>query len=519
MTVVDPTPPITRDASLDLCHLRTHGSQLVEVQPTSVDKRPSVTEGPDVDDRRRLLDRESHRPSDQSALEAPNSRVFTHLRGVRAWMVVPVVDFVLMMAPLAWRPPQLLSMLTMAVLGTALLNSGGRHVARLHLSVLDELPSLLTRLLAAVAAVAAIILFLHQREHVLVFLETACQAAALVLCGRLITTRLIASGRRLGIAQHHTVLIGGGPVGAELARILAGHREYGLKLVGYVDDSVQPETEKYLPRLGEVSDLDMAVLTTDADTMLVADGAFEERSLIEAVRTRACRKTELLVVPRLHYFHTQTGLADHIGSIPIMRIRNPNLHGPARAIKRIFDIVVAATALVILSPVLALAALAVRIEGGPGVIFRQTRVGRDGKHFELLKFRSMRPADDLESQTRWSVASDSRVGPVGRFLRRTSIDELPQLWNILRGDMTLVGPRPERPHFVEQFSSQFDRYAHRHRVQVGLTGFAQVSGLRGDTSIADRARYDNFYIENWSLWLDIKIILRTFREVLFYRGR
>ena len=128
-------------------------------------------------------------------------------------------------------------------------------------------------------------------------------------------------------------------------------------------------------------------------------------------------------------------------------------------------------------------------------------------------------SNDLESQTMWCVAADNRVGPVGRFLRSTSIDELPQLWNILRGDMTLVGPRPERPHFVEQFSTQFDRYGHRHRVQVGLTGFAQVSGLRGDTSIADRARYDNFYIENWSLWLDIKIIFRTFREVMFYRGR
>jgi lipopolysaccharide/colanic/teichoic acid biosynthesis glycosyltransferase len=177
------------------------------------------------------------------------------------------------------------------------------------------------------------------------------------------------------------------------------------------------------------------------------------------------------------------------------------------------------TALIILSPMLITVALAVRLEGGRGVIFQQVRVGRDGKHFYLLKFRSMRPEDDRESQTKWCVAADDRVGPVGRFLRCTSIDELPQLWNIIRGDMTLVGPRPERPHFVELFSAQFDRYAHRHRVQAGLTGFAQVSGLRGDTSIADRARYDNFYIENWSLWLDIKIILRTFREVLFYRGR
>ena len=305
----------------------------------------------------------------------------------------------------------------------------------------------------------------------------------------------------------------------ELARILAQHREYGLTLDGFVDDGDDCPAEEYLPRLGRLADLDMAVLTTGADTLLVADGSFEERALIDAVRTEACQNTELLVVPRMHHFHTLTGMADHIGSIPIMRIRNPNLHGPARLIKRGFDIAVAVMALIILLPVLAAAALAVRIEGGPGVIFRQVRVGRDGKHFELLKFRSMRPANDLESQTMWCVAADNRVGPVGRFLRCTSIDELPQLWNILRGDMTLVGPRPERPHFVEQFSTQFDRYAHRHRVQVGLTGFAQVSGLRGDTSIADRARYDNFYIENWSLWLDIKIILRTFREVLFYRGR
>jgi exopolysaccharide biosynthesis polyprenyl glycosylphosphotransferase len=441
------------------------------------------------------------------------------LSRIRAWMVVPVVDFALMVAPLAWRPPQLYSILTMAALATLLLTDGGRYAARLHLSVLDEVPHIATRLLAAVAAVSAVILYLHQKEQVLVFLQTACQAVVLVVVGRVITTRLIAIGRRNGIAKHHTVLIGGGPVATELARILAGHREYGLSLDSFVDDSDQSAAEEYLPRLGRLADLDMAVLTTGADTLLVADGSFEERVLMDAVRTAACRNTELLVVPRMHHFHTLTGMADHIGSIPIMRIRNPNLHGPARLIKRGFDIAVATVALIILLPVLMAAALAVRIEGGPGVIFRQVRVGRDGKHFELLKFRSMRPANAAESQTMWCVAADKRVGPVGRFLRCTSIDELPQLWNILRGDMTLVGPRPERPHFVEQFSTQFDRYSHRHRVEVGLTGFAQVSGLRGDTSIADRAQYDNFYIENWSLWLDIKIILRTFREVLLHRGR
>jgi exopolysaccharide biosynthesis polyprenyl glycosylphosphotransferase len=288
---------------------------------------------------------------------------------------------------------------------------------------------------------------------------------------------------------------------------------------GFVDDGDHFPAEEYLPRLGRLADLDLTVAATGATVLLVADGNFEERALTDAVRTEECQTADLLVVPRMHHFHTQTGLADHIGSIPVMRIRNPNLRGPARLIKRGFDIAFAVAASLVLLPALVTAAVAVRIEGGPGVIFRQVRVGRDGKHFQLLKFRTMLPADELESETMWCVGQDARVGPVGRFLRSTSIDELPQLWNIFRGDMTLVGPRPERPFFVAQFSARFDRYAHRHRVQAGLTGLAQVSGLRGDTSIADRARFDNFYIENWSLWLDIKIIVRTFREVLLYRGR
>ena len=484
---------------------------------------------------RHLADRRSeHVPTSiQSTIRAGSLKVVTAaspetqsnqvpiplLGHIRAWMVVPVVDFALILLPLLWRPPQVNAVLTMAVLATLLLSGGGRYVSRLHLSVLDELPTIVTRLLTAMAAVSAIILYLHQKSSVLTFLETACQAIALVIVGRVVTTRLIALGRKCGVAQHRTLIIGGGPVAAELARILVEHREYGLAPVGVIDDANGGTVNEYVPRLGRLDDLDMAVVATGADTLLVADGSFNEREVVDAVRTSACRQSELLVVPRMHHFHTLSGTADHIGSIPIMRIRNPNLRGPARLIKRVFDITVAVIALAALSPILAVTALAVRIEGGPGIIFRQIRVGRDGKHFELYKFRSMRPANQQESQTQWSVAKDNRVGPVGRILRCTSIDELPQLWNILKGDMTLVGPRPERPHFVEQFSNQFDRYAHRHRVQVGLTGFAQVSGLRGDTSIADRARYDNFYIENWSLWLDIKIILRTFREVIFYRER
>jgi lipopolysaccharide/colanic/teichoic acid biosynthesis glycosyltransferase len=189
----------------------------------------------------------------------------------------------------------------------------------------------------------------------------------------------------------------------------------------------------------------------------------------------------------------------------------------ARGGKRALDAAVAAVALLCLAPLLAGCALAVRLADGPGVIFRQERIGLHGRPFTLLKFRTLRPSDDRESATRWTVAGDDRMSRAGRLLRRTSLDELPQLWNVLRGDMSLVGPRPERPYFVAQFSQTLPGYADRHRMPAGLTGLAQVHGLRGDTSIADRARFDNHYIDSWSLWQDVGILLRT-AVTLFRHG-
>ncbi|WP_010301736.1 sugar transferase, partial [Streptomyces sp. SA3_actF] len=177
--------------------------------------------------------------------------------------------------------------------------------------------------------------------------------------------------------------------------------------------------------------------------------------------------------------------------------------------KRALDLALAGPALVLLSPLLLACALAVRLSDGPGVLFRQERVGQYGKTFTLLKFRSLRPCDDREAATRWNVAHDDRMSRVGRFLRRSSLDELPQLWNILRGDMSLVGPRPERPFFVAEFGRTYTGYRHRHRAPVGLTGLAQISGLRGDTSIEDRSRHDNYYVDHWSFWLDVRILART----------
>lgn len=445
-------------------------------------------------------------------------RITARLRKVRAWMIVPPVDGILLALPVVWSPGQARAMAAAAVLAMLLLH-GDRYRARLHLSVLDELPSVVGRLLVAAGIVSTVIALRYEQDAVVTFIVNIAAGIGFVVCGRIVTTTAIAWSRRRRVTRHRTVLIGGGPVSAELIRILGRHPQYGLSVTGFVDGEGDSIATGVSRRLGDLSELDGIVRSQHADVLLVADGDFSERALLDAVRMPSCLPADLLIVPRMHHFHTQTGRADHIGSIPVMRIRTPALRGPSRLVKRLFDIVIAGSALLLVSPVLAIAALAVRIEGGPGVIFRQTRVGRDGVYFDCLKLRSMRPVDETESATNWSVAQDNRVGPVGRFLRRTSLDELPQLANILRGEMTLVGPRPERPHFVDRFSTEFDRYSHRHRVQAGLTGLAQVSGLRGDTSIADRALYDNYYIENWSLWLDIKIVLRTFSEVFLARGR
>jgi exopolysaccharide biosynthesis polyprenyl glycosylphosphotransferase len=222
----------------------------------------------------------------------------------------------------------------------------------------------------------------------------------------------------------------------------------------------------------------------------------------------------VLVVPPVLDLHHDSRDVERVRGVPMVRMRpDPTMRFSWWA-KRAVDTAVSALALLLLSPGLLLVALLVLLDSGRPILFWQQRVGLDGRPFDLCKFRSMRPVSVTESQTTWTVTDSTRISRIGRFLRASSLDEVPQLWNVLRGDMSLVGPRPERPSFVDRFSDEHERYWARHRVPVGLTGLAQVNGLRGDTSIADRARYDNYYIANWSPWLDVKIVLLTFREVL-----
>jgi exopolysaccharide biosynthesis polyprenyl glycosylphosphotransferase len=386
---------------------------------------------------------------------------------------------------------------------------------RLSLSVLDDLPYLL--LAVAGADVLSLALATAQgtgAEHMRLLLQGALLAVVLV-CLRGVAFAVARRMRRRGLVHNLGLIIGAGHVGIRLARNLQNHSEYGVTPVGFIDVTPRVGVLEELPAplLGGYDELSDVIEDFNISHVIVAFGSMREVALVDVLRTCDRLECEIFFVPRLFELHQTTRDMDEVWGIPLIRVRRAAFRSFSWRVKRLLDVLVAATALIAFSPVIAVCALLVRLEGGPGILFRQDRVGLDGRPFQILKFRSLRPADDSESQVLWNISQDHRVGPVGRFLRATSLDELPQLWNILDGGMSLVGPRPERPHFVTQFASLIPRYTARHRVPSGLTGWAQVHGLRGDTSIEDRASFDNYYIENWSLWGDIKIALRTIGQV------
>jgi exopolysaccharide biosynthesis polyprenyl glycosylphosphotransferase len=436
-------------------------------------------------------------------------------RRLRAWMMTAPFDLIALTAPLLLTTQYWRGTLFTAGLTAVIFAAGGLYRARRHVSILDELPSLCGRLFASAAIVAIIAAMRHNSVgYVEGLMRSVALSAGLVIVGRAIARTVAVVARRRRWVEHNAIIIGSGPIAVELARLLRRYPQYGLRFAGCVDGASQAAGS--LPLISGLDGLEEIITTVGCDVLIIADSHCPDATLMETLSRPVCASRDLWVVPRLWGSGSHGGLPDHIGAIPVTQIRHTALSGPRWMVKRLSDIVFAVVALIVSSPVLLLCAIAVWLEGRGNVLFLQERIGRHGKRFNLIKFRSMLPRDENESQTKWSIADDKRVGPVGRFIRRTSLDELPQLWNILRGDMTVVGPRPERPYFVERFSAEHPEYAMRHRVPVGLTGLAQVSGLRGDTPISDRARFDNFYIENWSLWLDFKVLLRTIAEV--FRG-
>jgi exopolysaccharide biosynthesis polyprenyl glycosylphosphotransferase len=338
-------------------------------------------------------------------------------------------------------------------------------------------------------------------------------AVILLWVGRILVLSLEWHLHRRGANALRVALAGAGTLGLALYERIAKHPELGFRIIGTVGQNAL--LEKVTPTLGGMEDLAEIVQREKIDVVVAILSEHETPSLVSLLKISEGLNIEFLLVPDLVEMMTNHVRLQEIDGLPLLRIKKVPLAGWNGVIKRAVDISLALVSLIVFAPFFLLIALAIRLDSRGNIFYKQKRVGLDGHEFEMIKFRSMRVDAERQTGPVWAQPDDERVTRVGRFLRRFSIDELPQLLNVLKGEMSLIGPRPERAFFIEKFRDQIPRYLDRHRVKSGMTGWAQVNGLRGQAPIEERTKYDIYYIENWSLAFDMKIILKTLWIVLF----
>jgi Undecaprenyl-phosphate glucose phosphotransferase len=320
--------------------------------------------------------------------------------------------------------------------------------------------------------------------------------------------------RRRGYWTDRLLIVGTGDVGRMILQKIRQMPRLGYSVVGFVDGETASGLEIMgVPVLGGLDDIPDLISEHEIQEVIIGRPELSHQELL-AILSRCERgQVGIKIFPDLfQIIATELSIGD-LGGLPLLSVRDVALRGWRLTLKRAVDLVGSAVLLVLSSPVLMLVALAIKLDSPGPVFYAQERMGLDARPFWCLKFRSMR-TDAEKDGPGWTTENDPRVTRLGAFIRRASIDELPQLINVLVGEMSLVGPRPERPVYVEQFRRSIPRYMDRHREKAGMTGWAQVNGLRGDTSIAERTKYDLWYIENWSLWLDLRIFVRTIFGIL-----
>jgi len=305
------------------------------------------------------------------------------------------------------------------------------------------------------------------------------------------------------------LIVGTGDVARMILQKTRQSPQLGYRVVGFVDGEGNGGEVAGVPILGPRSEIERIIREHDVQEVIIALPEANHAELLDLISACESERATVRIFPDLFQIIASELSISDLDGLPLLTVRDVALRGWKLVLKRAMDIVVSGAALIFLSPLMLLIALLIKLESKGPVFYSQIRVGLDGKPFPMLKFRSMRVDAEKETGPVWATPNDPRRTRIGAFLRRTSLDELPQFINVLLGEMSLVGPRPERPIFVEQFKQVVPRYMERHKEKAGLTGWAQVNGLRGNTSIVERTKYDLYYIENWSLLFDLKIILRT----------
>jgi exopolysaccharide biosynthesis polyprenyl glycosylphosphotransferase len=390
----------------------------------------------------------------------------------------------------------------------------GLYRARRTISLADELYGVFTATsMNAVIVLAITVLvardFIFSRG-MLVF--GWILAVAFVTAGRYLHFSVRASLRAAGVGTERALIVGTNDTSRMVAERIYQSPQLGYRPLGFLSCRNGESADSFagLPVLGQLDDIGRVVREYKIEHVIVAIPGLSHEDMVELVSE--CRSEDVSIRVFPDVFHLLAGQVtiDELNGLPLVTVKEIALRGYGLAIKRMMDLLFSAAGLVLLSGPLLLLAMLIKITSpGAGAFYSQERVGLDGKPFQMIKFRTMRPDAEADTGPVWTVQNDPRRTRTGLFLGRFSLDELPQLVNVLVGEMSLVGPRPERPYFVEQFGRYIPRYHERHREKAGITGWAQVNGLRGDTSIEERTAYDLWYVENWTVWLDIKILLRS----------
>jgi len=345
---------------------------------------------------------------------------------------------------------------------------------------------------------------------------------ALVVAARVLIRGVLERRRLRGLNLQRILIVGAGKLGQEINHKILAHRALGFEVVGFLDDDPAKRGTDFLgtPVLGTLDDIERVITERRVDQVYIALPLEAYGKMVELLQIVGRHCVDIKLAPDVLQYATLQATLEDLDGTPVINLSETPLQGWWSLVKRGMDIVLSAGAILAFTvvPVFPIIAFLIWWEDRGPIFYRQERMGLDGKSFMIWKFRSMRVNAESTSGPVWATRDDPRRTRIGSFLRRWSLDELPQLWNVLKGDMSLVGPRPERPTFVHEFKHKIPDYMLRHRVKAGLTGWAQVHGWRGNTSIAKRIQYDLYYIQNWSLMLDLKIIWMTLRSGLWHNA-
>lgn len=335
----------------------------------------------------------------------------------------------------------------------------------------------------------------------------------LIMLGRIVLQTIREELRDRDIGKDHLLIVGTGDVARFIVQRIKWSPQLGYDLVGVVGHDAAEESILDVPIVGQPKDLPNLIEQYAIDEVIIAIPEQGHREVMRVMSYCERGRISIKIFPDIFQFVTADAGIDDLGGLPLLTVRDFAYRGYFLILKRLMDMVGSAIGLVLLSPLILLSAIAIKLESPGPAFFVQDRMGLDGKPFKLIKLRSMRADSEVQGPG-WTVKDDPRQTRLGTFLRQIDVDELPNLINVFLGEMSLIGPRPEQPFYVEEFRKTVPRYMERHREKSGMTGWAQVNGMRGDTSITERTKYDLWYSENWSLWLDVKILVRTVWQIV-----